>query len=487
MKQVFNPYTPINEYVPDAEPHVFCDRVYIYGSHDKEAGEFFCMLDYVTYSAPVDNLKDWRYEGVIYRACQDLLYKDFRFMYAPDVVKGNDGKYYLYYSLADTHACSDIMSVAVADSPVGPFEYLGFVRNPDGTPLKDYIIFDPGLINDDGHIYLYYGVWYDFDENPKYSKEESMQKQMQMYRKTREEIENTPDGVQGPVCVELEDDMMTIKAKPRRIFPAIYKGTAFEKHAFFEASSMRKIGKKYYFIYSSFYTQDLSYAVSDYPDRDFEFGGVLVSNGDLGYNGITEENKLARVGNTHGSIENINGEWYVFYHRQTRKDEYSRQACAEKIQILENGFIPQVEMTSCGLNGAPLVAKGEYSAFVSCNLTNGKLPHGNITCECPHLTSIGNDYFATEIHNGTMMGYKYFSFENVKSIGVNYRGGIRRPNGTLYIKTDLNGEPIGKFDISARNNWTWLDTDVTVKDGTYPVYFIYEGDGIIDIKDIRFN
>ena len=57
MKQAFNPYTPINEYVPDGEPHVFGDRVYIYGSHDKENGDTFCMLDYVTYSAPVDNLR----------------------------------------------------------------------------------------------------------------------------------------------------------------------------------------------------------------------------------------------------------------------------------------------------------------------------------------------------------------------------------------------------------------------------------------------
>ena len=47
MKQVFNPYLPLNEYIPDGEPHVFGDRVYIYGSHDKENGDDFCMLDYV--------------------------------------------------------------------------------------------------------------------------------------------------------------------------------------------------------------------------------------------------------------------------------------------------------------------------------------------------------------------------------------------------------------------------------------------------------
>lgn len=487
MKQVFNPFTPINEYIPDAEPHVFGDRVYIYGSHDKEGGEFFCMLDYVTYSAPVDNLRDWRYEGVIYKASQDPLYPKYRYMYAPDVVKGNDGKYYLYYSLGDVHGASFVMSVAVADSPIGPFEYLGVVKNPDGTPLRDYVIFDPGLLNDNGHIYLYYGFWYNFDENPKYTKEESIKKQMESFRKTREEIENTPGGVQGPVCVELEDDMMTIKQKPKRIFPSVYAGTSFADHQFFEASSMRKIGNKYYFIYSAFTNQELAYATSDYPDRDFKYGGVLVSNGDVYYNGRLPKDRLARTGNTHGSIENINGDWYVFYHRQTRKNEFSRQACAEKIGILEDGRIPQVEMTSCGLNGAPLIAKGEYSAFISCNLTDGNLPHGAFDYECPHLTSKGKDCYATEVHTGTMMCFKYFNFDNVKKIGINYRSGERKPSGTVYIKTDLDGAPIGKIEISDIAEWTWVDTEVEVENGTYPVYFIYQGEGMIDIRDIRFN
>ncbi|MBE6664575.1 MAG: carbohydrate-binding protein [Ruminococcaceae bacterium] len=487
MKQIFNPFTPINEYIPDAEPHVFGDRVYIYGSHDKEGGEFFCMLDYVTYSAPVDNLRDWRYEGVIYKASQDPLYPEYRYMYAPDVVKGNDGKYYLYYSLGDTHGASFVMSVAVAASPVGPFEYLGVVKNPDGTPLRDYVIFDPGLLNDNGHIYLYYGFWFNFDENPKYTKEESIKKQMESFRKTREEIESTPGGVQGPVCVELEDDMMTIKQKPKRIFPSVYAGTSFADHQFFEASSMRKIGNKYYFIYSAFTNQELAYATSDYPDRDFKYGGVLVSNGDVYYKGRLPKDRLARTGNTHGSIENINGDWYVFYHRQTRKNEFSRQACAEKIEILEDGRIPQVEMTSCGLNGTPLIAKGEYSAFISCNLTDGNLPHGSFDYECPHLTSKGEDYYATEVHTGTMMGFKYFDFDGVNKIGINYRSGERKPSGTVYIKTDLDGAPIGKIEISDIAEWTWVDTEVEAENGTYPVYFIYQGEGMIDIRDIRFN
>lgn len=94
MKQVFNPYFPSYEYIPDGEPHVFGDRVYIYGSHDKFNGKFFCMNDYVCYSAPVDDLKNWQYEGVIWKRTDDPTKKGLILnqMYAPDVVEGNDGQ-----------------------------------------------------------------------------------------------------------------------------------------------------------------------------------------------------------------------------------------------------------------------------------------------------------------------------------------------------------------------------------------------------------
>lgn len=72
-RQAFNPYLPLNEYIPDGEPHVFGDRVYIFGSHDREGGTTYCELDYTVYSAPVTDLTDWRCEGTVYRAEQDLL------------------------------------------------------------------------------------------------------------------------------------------------------------------------------------------------------------------------------------------------------------------------------------------------------------------------------------------------------------------------------------------------------------------------------
>ena len=91
MKQVFNPYLPAGEYIPDGEPHVFGNRVYVYGSHDRFNAAIFCVNDYVCYSAPVDDLSAWRYEGVIYKKKQDPLNKlGIRLLFAPDVVQGKE-------------------------------------------------------------------------------------------------------------------------------------------------------------------------------------------------------------------------------------------------------------------------------------------------------------------------------------------------------------------------------------------------------------
>ena len=67
-----NPYLPLWEYIPDGEPYVFEDpdrpgeyRVYIYGSHDTLV-DSYCGRDQVVWSASVDDLLHWRYDGVIF-------------------------------------------------------------------------------------------------------------------------------------------------------------------------------------------------------------------------------------------------------------------------------------------------------------------------------------------------------------------------------------------------------------------------------------
>ena len=144
--QAFNPYLPSYEYIPDGEPYVFGDRLYVYGSHDAFNGKEFCQNDYVCWSAPIDDLGNWRYEGVIYKKIQDPHNKDgSRRLFAPDVQLGIDGRYYLYYAL-DSHG---IMSVAVCDEPAGKYEYYGTVHYPDGKAVGydkgDIYQFDPGV------------------------------------------------------------------------------------------------------------------------------------------------------------------------------------------------------------------------------------------------------------------------------------------------------------------------------------------------------
>ena len=45
MKQTRNPYLPGWEYIPDGEPKLFGNRVYVYGSHDEAEGERSCTGD----------------------------------------------------------------------------------------------------------------------------------------------------------------------------------------------------------------------------------------------------------------------------------------------------------------------------------------------------------------------------------------------------------------------------------------------------------
>lgn len=538
-KQAFNPFLPLNEYIPDGEPHVFGDRVYHYGSHDREGGWTFCMDDYVVYSAPVDDLADWCCEGVSYRAEQDPDYSEYKYMYAPDVVCGNDGRYYLYYCMAGEYGYggySRPISVAVSDKPAGPFEYLGHVKYPDGSVMMKYVCFDPAVMNDNGTIRLYYGTQYDyeeredFDTNPEYLDIETG-----MFGKTREQIleyrkhpescpsgdPNDKDSINGAVMAVLEDDMLTVKEAPHHIILYKVKGTSFEAHPFFEGSSMRKVGDTYYFIYSSWQNHELCYATSKYPDRDFVFRGTVVSNGDVGYNGRTVKEKTNMTGTTHGSIIEINGQWYVFYHRLTHKSDYSRQACAEKISIDKDGSVKQVEVTSCGLNSGPLEAKSgcRYPAVIACNLTNGHMPHGSNSVyqtEFPNVTNIGEDRFIAEIEDGTLIGYKYFNFENVNTVSVTarieaaenkvvYNGPIRIDERcvsddkdevrtekhadtapVLEIYLEENGEKVGEISIGNSAEWTEYRSDVKIPDGVHALYFVYHGSEKIQLKEIAF-
>ncbi|MBR7085649.1 MAG: hypothetical protein IKI37_10820, partial [Oscillospiraceae bacterium] len=312
-----------------------------------------------------------------------------------------------------------------------------------------------------------------------------------MFGKTEDEILNTPESVMGAIGCTLEDDMLTIKDPPKHIIPYATKNTSFEAHPFFEASSMRKVSRKYYFVYSSWQNHELCYAVSDFPDKDFTFGGTIVSNGDIGYQGRTPENRLNMTGTTHGSIIQIQNQLYVFYHRLTHKSDYSRQACAERIQILPDGSIPQVEITSCGLNGAPLEASGTYPAVIACNITNGFMPHGSnkqYTEHFPHVTNLNNDRFIAEISDNTLLGYKYFHFpKNQKNMKIRL---CYRADGQGSFKFYTDKELImlaGEISIVPAEIWTDITASLEVlNDMTAPLFLKYSGTGEVSLLEFEF-
>jgi len=477
-KQIFNPYLPVGEYVPDGEPHVFGDRVYIYGSHDKINSVRYCPGDYVVWSAPVNDLTNWTNPGVAYSRKGVRNRLGFRCMWAPDCIKGADGKYYLYYCFDfDNRIC-----VAVSDKPDKDFIFYGYVRHKDGMLYgkgeKDIMCFDPAaFVDDDGEVYLYSG----------FSANADLKKML-----NGRGIKNV-DGTGGQV-VKLESDLLTIKGEPKMLIPG-YKnsvGTGFEGHEMYEASSMRKINGKYYFVYSSRLSHELAYAVSDYPDRDFRYGGAIISNGDIGYRGRTQENADNYWGNNHGSIENVNGQWYIFYHRQTNKTEQSRQGCAEPIEIAADGSIRQVEMTSQGLGGAPLKGEGEYPTYIACNL---KSKDGALKCAYgpfskhkyklhPCITEYakGKQYI-NGMRDGATAGFKYFDLQGQTKVAITVRGDA----GKMVIKTEPNGEAIGEIEIARSGKWQSFSSDLSLPKGKAALYFVYAGKGKVDFLSFSLN
>ena len=485
-KPALNPYLPLNVCIADGEPHVFGDRVYVFGSHDRPGGETFCELDYELWSAPTNDLGNWTSHGIIYSARQDPGYSERKpYLFAPDAAQGNDGQFYLYYALGGwrgKHGYEGPISVAVCDKVDGRYAYLGCVRNPDGTPFQKRILFDPAVINDDGVIRLYFGTSYFFDEHKRFPIKALWQFiESKVFDRSFAEMRAN---LTGAYTVRLADDMLTVISEPTPVVPTRTAGTPFAGHAFFEAASIRKLRGKYYFIYSSRNNHELCYAVSDKPDADFVYGGTVISNGDVGYEGRRPKDRINLTGNNHGSIEEIGGKTYIFYHRMTDKSTYSRQACAEEICIGQDGRIEQVEMSCCGLNGGPLPARGEYPAAIACVVTNGHMPHltnGKLDKKLPCITWRNEQTVIDDIEDGTTVGYRSFLFSGGERLALDMTGTFE---GTVRIFTVHGGE--AKAEIKIADPTQRAVSDPLDLNGTYPVYLTFCGHGTATLRWIDF-
>lgn len=384
-----NPYLPNWEYIPDGEPRVFGDRIYVYGSHDRKDSIDFCDYKLKVWSAPVSDPTKWVCHGDIFRSRDghdspsDVDWTD-ELLFAPDVVE-RGGKYYLYAYIVNAKGC-----VAVADRPEGPFRLLSRYEYDIPNHYDNGTFIDPGvLVDDDGRVYIYCGY-------------------------------------QGSYMCELKDNMY-------EAVPGSYKldiiPTA-EPHRFFEACSPRKINGTYYLIYSPQRGSCLDYATSDSPTGPFTYRGTIIDNG-IDFPG----------GNDHGSVCCVNGQWYIFYHRMTNGTIMSRRGCVERIEILPDGTIPQVEMTSLGFEES-LNPYDFTQADTACVLKGGCYITETSVFERPIVN----------VTDGCVMGWKYFDFgedfaSKTMQIRLKLRGTGSR--GRVHVRLDFeDGEELGTVDFA---------------------------------------
>lgn len=417
-----NPYLPNWEYIPDGEPRVFGDRVYIYGSHDSANSDKFCDTKLKVWSASIDNLNHWVCHGDIFHTRgdrdheSDTNWTENR-LFAPDVVE-KDGKYYLYAYIQEAKGC-----VAVSDKPEGPFQLVSTYEykipaGEDESFCNGGIFIDPGvLVDDDGRVYIYCGFLSSY-----------------MAEINAENMFEIIDG-------SYQKDIIPVE-------------TPFE---FFEACSPRKVGDTYYLIYSPKKASPLVYATSKSPTGPFEYRGVIVDNG-VDYPG----------GNNHGSICKIGEQWYIFYHRMTNGTIMSRRGCVERINILPDGSIPQVEMTSLGFEKS-LSPYHITPADIACVLKGGC-----IITEKNTFTRV-----ITNITDNCIIGYRYFDFgEDFSSKTMEFCAEIKGMGckSKLHILIDdyENGEEIGCLTVGMDDGA--VSTVVKSVTGIHAVYFIIKAD-----------
>ena len=277
-------------YTADPSAHVFDGKIYIYPSHDIDAGipfndngDHFGMEDYHVLS--MENIDAATVDNGVALHVKDVAWAT-RQMWAPDAAHKN-GKYYLYFPAKRANGIFQI-GVAVSDSPSGPF-------TPEPEAIEGSYTIDPAVFEDeDGKYYMYFGgIWGG---------------QLQKYRNNQyaeeneEPLDNEP--ALGPIVALLSDDMKQLAEEPKEIKILDEKGEVLlagdNDRRFFEASWMHKYNGKYYFSYSTGDTHFICYATGDNPYGPFTYQGRIL-NPVVGWT-------------SHHSICKVDEKWYLFYH-----------------------------------------------------------------------------------------------------------------------------------------------------------------------------
>jgi hypothetical protein len=277
-------------YTADPSAHVFQGRLYVYPSHDFEAGvpqddlgSHFAMRDYHVLS--MDSVGGKVTDHGVALDIKDVPWAG-RQMWAPDAAEKN-GKYFLYFPVKDKQDVFHI-GAAVSDKPAGPFK-------AEAHPIEDSFSMDPAVFkDDDGKYYMYFGgIWGG-----------QLQRWSTGAYVAKDAYPANDQPALTPKIAAMRGDMLGFSEKPRDVVILDEQGKPLtagdNKRRFFEASWMHKYRGKYYFSYSTGDTHLIVYATGDSPYGPFTYRGTVLEPV-LGWT-------------NHHSIVAFKGKWYLFYH-----------------------------------------------------------------------------------------------------------------------------------------------------------------------------
>lgn len=309
-----------NIYTADPSAHVFNGKIYIYPSHDINAGipendlgDHFAMRDYHILS--MDSIGGKVTDHGVALDIKNIPWAG-RQLWAPDAAYKN-GTYYLYFPLKDKQ---DIFRIGVASSkhPEGPF-------TAEKEPIKGSFSIDPCVFKDkDGSYYLYFGgIWGG-----------QLQKWTTGKYDPNGKLRTPNEPAILPRVAKLSADMKSFTETPREIQILDANGKPFleanNDKRFFEASWIHMYKGKYYFSYSTGDTHKIVYAIGDSPYGPFTFQGVVLNP----VEGWTN----------HQSIVEIKGKWYLFYHdTQLSGKTHLRNVKVTELKYRKDGSIIPLE------------------------------------------------------------------------------------------------------------------------------------------------
>lgn len=171
---VANPYLPMWEHIPDGEPYVFEDpdnpgkyRYYIYGSHDTNWTSY-CGPDLVLWSAPVEDLTNWKNHGVIFELKKNRDGQNVNTngngdnLYAPDICEVIENGKKVYYFYPQSMGSGRTSACAKSDRPDGPFtdKIINWSPTNANQTVGSAVGNDPAVFYDEdtGRVFAYWGI-----------------------------------------------------------------------------------------------------------------------------------------------------------------------------------------------------------------------------------------------------------------------------------------------------------------------------------------